>query len=150
MNIEHILEELENLLLEAPRVPFTNKRMIEEDDLARLLDELRDALPGAVMEANHIITDRQRILEDAQREAQNIVDQGKSYVSKLTDENIITRQAQDQANDIINQARKAAYELQCDANAYADNVFTHLENNLEKALEVIRQGHTNINQNKIS
>lgn len=148
MNIEHILEELENLLLEAPRVPFTNKRMIEEDDLARLLDDLREALPGEIMEANRIIADRQRILEDSQREAQNIVDQGKSYVSKLTDENIITRQAQDQANDIVNQARKSAYELQCDANVYADNVFAHLENNLEKALEVIRQGHASINQNK--
>jgi len=148
MNIEHILEELENLLLEAPRVPFTNKRMIEEDDLARLLDELREALPGEVIEAKHIISDRQRILEDAQREAQNIVDQGKNYVLKLTDESIITRQAQDQANDMVNQARKTAYELQSDANVYADKVFTHLENNLEKALEVIRQGHASINQNK--
>lgn len=148
MNIEQILEELENLLLEAPRVPFTNKRMIEEDDLARLLDELREALPGEVMEANHIISGRQRILEEAQKEAQNIVDQGKTYVSRLTDENIITRQAQEQASEILNQARKAAHELQCDANDYADNVFTHLENNLEKALEVIRQGHANINQNK--
>ena len=150
MNIEQVLEELENMLLEAPRVPFTNKRMIEEDDLARLLDELREALPNEVREANHIINDRQRILEDAQREAQNIVDQGKSYVSKLTDENIISRQAQEQANEIVNQARKTAYELQNDASVYADSVFNHLEKNLEKALEIVRQGHSSLNQNKNS
>lgn len=148
MSIEQILEELENMLLEAPRVPFTNKRMIEEDDLARLLDELRESLPGEVREANHIISDRQRILEEAQREAQNIVDQGKNYISKLTDENIITRQAQEQANEIINQARKAAHELEIDASSYADSVFTHLEKNLEKALEVVRQGHVSINQKR--
>lgn len=150
MNIEVILEELENLLLEAPRVPFTNKRMIEEDDFARLLDELREVLPTEVMEANHILKDRQRILEEAQREAHDIVDQGKNYVAKLADENIITRQAHEQAAEIMNEARKASLELKDDANTYASNVFSHLENNLEKALEIVRQGHASIPQNKNS
>ncbi|MCX7780767.1 MAG: ATPase [Negativicutes bacterium] len=148
MTIEEILEEMENMLLDAPRVPFTNKRMIEEDELARLLDELREVLPHEVTEAKRIINDRQRIMEEAQREAQNIVNQGKTYISKLTDENIITKQAQDQADEIVNQARKAAWELQGEANAYADNVFQHLERNLEKALEVVRQGRASFHQNK--
>jgi len=32
MTVEEIIEEMEALLLEAARVPFTNKRIIEEDD----------------------------------------------------------------------------------------------------------------------
>jgi cell division septum initiation protein DivIVA len=149
MTIETILEELENLLLDAPRVPFTNKRMIEEDDLARLLDDLREVLPTEVIEANRLIHDRQRILEEAQKEAQNIIDQGKNYVCKLTDENIITKQAQEQANEMLAQAKKEAGVLHGEANAYADNVFRHLESNLEKTLEIIRQGHASLNQNKV-
>ena len=49
------------------------------------------------MEANRIITERKLILEQAQRDAQNIVEQAKNYIHKLTDENSITRQAQEQA-----------------------------------------------------
>ena len=148
MSIEEILDEMEIVLLDAPRVPFTNKRMVEEDEFARLLDELREALPVEVKEANKILNNRQKIMEDAQKEAQSIIDQGKNYVSKLTDENVITRQAQDQANEIVAQAQKSADELRADAVLYADNVFTHLEGNIEKAIEVIRQGHAALNQKK--
>lgn len=146
MTIEGILDELEGLLIDAARVPFTNKRVLEEDDVARLLDELREALPGTIAEANKIMAERQRILEDAQREAQGIVEKAKNYTIKLTDENMITKQAQEQSNEILNQAQKQAADLHNDAVAYADQVFKHLSGNLEKALEVVRQGHNDLHQ----
>lgn len=148
MTIEEILDQLEGLLLEAARVPFTNKRVIEEDDLARLLDDLREALPGEVVEAKRIVAERQRILEDAQREAQNIVDQAKNYIHKLTDENIITRQAQEQATELIALAKQDAKNLQNDAVSYADEVFKHIEANLEKTLEIVKQGHGKLHTGK--
>lgn len=148
MTVEEILEEMENLLLEAARVPFTNKRVIDEDDLGRLIDELREILPGELMEANRVIAERQRIMEDAQKEAQNIVDQGKNYIHRLADESAITRQAQEQAGEIIQQAHKAANELRGDSLAYADEVFSYLEENLIKALETVRGGHGKLTQNK--
>ncbi|MEG6584096.1 ATPase [Dendrosporobacter sp. 1207_IL3150] len=148
MTIDEILDEIENMLVDSTRVPFTNKLVIEEDDLIRLLDELREVMPQEIKDAAKIVSERQRILEEAQKEAQNIVDQAKVYGTKLTDENIISKQAQEQANEIVLQARKAARDLQNDAITYADDVFTHLENNLKKALEVVQQGHNNLQQNK--
>ncbi len=141
MTVEEILDELDNLLLDSARVPFTNKRVVEEDEVAHLLDALRDTLPNDIVEAKRILAERQRILEEAQREAQSIVDQAKSYIAKMTDENIITKQAQDQAGEIINHARKEAKDLRHDAIIYADEVFKHLELHLEKVLEVVKQGH---------
>ena len=148
MTVEEIIDEMENLLLEAARVPFTNKRVIDEDDLGRLIDELREVLPGEIMDANRIIAERQRILEDAQKEAQGIVDQGKNYIHKLTDENAITRHANEQAGDIIQQAQREARELKGDALAYADDVFGYLEENLAKALDIVRQSHGKLRQSK--
>jgi cell division septum initiation protein DivIVA len=146
MTIEGILDELESLLIDAARVPFTNKRVLEEDDVARLLDELREALPSTIAEANKIIAERQRILEDAQKEAKSIVEKAKNYTIKLTDENMITKQAQEQSTEILTQAHQQASDLQKDAIAYADQVFKHLSGNLEKALEVVRQGHNELHQ----
>lgn len=148
MTIEEILEEMETLLLEGGRVPFTNKRLLEEDDLGSLIDELREVLPGELMEAKRIIAERQQILDQAQKEAQSIVDQAKSYISKMTDENSITRQAQEQANEIILQAKKSARDLQADSVGYADEVFCYLEENLARTLEVIRQSHAKLHQSK--
>lgn len=148
MTVEQILDEMEALLLEAARLPFTDKRMIEEDEFCRLLDDLREVLPGELMEANRIIAERQRILEDAQKEAQSVVDQAKGYIHKMTDESIITKQAQEQANEIIAQAQKASRDLKSDSVAYADEVFGYLEENLEKTLDVVRQSHGRIHQGK--
>ena len=150
MPIEEILDEIENLMVDSTRVPFTNKLIIEEDDLIRLLDELREMLPQEIKDAAKVVGDRQRIIEEAQKEAQHIIDQAKVYGTKLTDENIISRQAQEQANELLNQAQKAARDLQNDSIVYAEDVFKHLEGNLQKALEVVQQGRSNLQQNKQS
>ncbi len=150
MAIEEILDEIENMLVGSTRVPFTNKLVVEEDDIIRLLDELREVLPQEMKEAAKIVNERQRILEEAQKEAQNIVDQAKVYGVKLTDENIIAKQAQEQANELILQATKSARDLQKDSITYAEDVFKHLEANLQKALEVVQQGHNTLQQNKQS
>jgi len=148
MTVHEILEEIENLLLDAARVPFTNKRLIDEDELGRLIDELGEVLPGELMEANRIIAERQRIIEEAQKEAQGIVDQGKNYIHRLTDENVITRQAQEQAGEIVQHAQKQARELCADAVNYADDVFSYLEENLIKTLEVVRESRGKLHHAK--
>ena len=148
MSVEKLLDNMENMLIESARLPFTNKRVVEEDDLARFLDELRELLPKELEEAKKIINERQRMLDDAQKEAQNIIDQAKAYVLKLTDENIINKQAQEHANELVNQAQKAAYDLKNDSVAYADEVFRHVVTHLEKTLDVVRQGQRDLQQSK--
>lgn len=144
MTVEEILDELDNLLLDAARVPFTNKRVVEEDEIAHFLDALRETIPNDIVEARRILTERQRILEEAQREAQNIVEQAKSYIAKMTDENVITKQAQEQANELVDNARREAKDLRRDSVGYADEVFKHLELHLEKVLDVVKQGHSDL------
>lgn len=150
MSIEKLLDDMENMLVEAARVPFTNKRVIEEDDLAKFLDDLRELMPKELDEAKHIIAERQRILDEAQKEAQGIVEQAKTYCIKLTDENLINKQAQEQAGELVMQAHKTAKDLQSDAVNYADQVFKHVSAHLERTLEVVQQGHRELLQNKKS
>lgn len=157
MTIEEIFEELETLLMESSHVPFTNKRIIEEDELVRLLDYLREVIPQEVLEARKVLAERTQIIENAQRDAQRVVDQAKVYGAKMTDDNIISRQAQEQAQhvlqqtqeqarDLQRQAQEQAKQLQLDSANYADEVFRHLAGNLEKALEVVRQGHAELHR----
>ena len=132
MTIEEIFDELETLLMESSHVPFTNKRIVEE-------------------------AERTQIVENAQREAQRVVEQAKVYGAKMTDDNIIAKQAQEQAQQIMQQAQEQARDLtrqsqeqarqlQQDSTTYADEVFRHLSGNLEKALEVVRQGHAELHR----
>ena len=144
MTIDEILEEMENLLVDATRVPFTNKRVIEEDDMTRLIDELQEALPGEILEAGRILSERRRIIEEAQKEAQSTIEQAKAYVERITDENAITKQAHEQAAEIVQKAHNTARDLQCDALKYAEEVFKHLSSNLGGAMEIVQRGHNDV------
>lgn len=144
MTVHKILDEMDILLQDSSRVPFTNKVIVEEEELARLIDELRDALPNEIMEANRIMSERKRIMEDVQKEAQTIVDQAQNYVSRMTDDASIKQQAQEQADVIIQQAKDRAQGFENEAVQYAEEVFKYLEANLAKVLESIQQGRDNL------
>lgn len=150
MRFEEVLNELENLLLDASRIPLTNKRVIEELELARIMDELRDSLPEELEQAREILQQRQRILDEAQDEARHIVDQAKQYVLRLTEENVITKQAQEQANEIVVQAQQMSEQLKKDSVQYAHDVFRHLEEHLSKVTEVVREGHATLKTTSLS
>lgn len=146
MATDDILDEIEHLILEAGRVPFTNKRVIEEDDLVRLLDELRTDLPRELQEAQTLLKEKKQLLEAAQDEANKIIEQAKTYAIKLTNEHPITLQAQEQAKELMDKTTSEVQELREDSVRYADEVFQHLDKNVSQALEVIRQAHTSLKQ----
>jgi len=148
VTIEQLLDELDALLDDGARVPFTNKIMVEEDFLERIVENIRRTLPQEIAEARTIVGERQAILDQAKQEAQHIMDQAKGYVAKLTDDNIISKQAQEQANELLSQANKNAKEMQAEANRYAVDVLRQLEKNMEKALETVRQGRSNLQGGK--
>lgn len=148
MAIEEILDEIENLVVEAKRVPFTNKCMIEDDDLVRLIDDLRNELPQEIQRANAVIEMQQQTINEAKAEANRIVDQAKSHAVSLVNETEILRQAQAQAEAIMDKTMKNANELKQDSLNYAEEVFNHLVNNIGGALEVVQQAKDELNSKR--
>lgn len=148
MAIDEILDELENLVVEARRVPFTNKCVIEDDDIVRLIDNLRTVLPQEIQDASSLMQERQNILNDAKTEANKIIDQAKSYAMKLVAENEIVKQAQIDANEIMAKTIDNANSLKSDSLKYADEVFDHLVRNVSNTLEVVKQAKENLQQEK--
>jgi len=148
MNIEKLLDDMESMLLDAPRVPLTNKRVLEEDDIGAFIDEIRELLPKEIFEARRILSEKQRILDEAQREAHNMVEQAKRYVTKLTDEHVIAKQAEEQANHMLSEARRTSQDLRRDSLNYAGDVFNHLSMNLERALEAVRNAQRDLQKSQ--
>ena len=146
MAVNDILDEIENLVVDARRVVFTNKCSIEEDDLIRLVDELRNELPQQISKADQVVQEQQRILDAARQEASRIVDQAKDYAMKLTDENEVFQQAQAKAQEIMEKTILNSRELKRDSVQYANQVFDHLAANISSTLNVVQQAKEDLNQ----
>ena len=139
MKTEKLLEELENLIETSSHMPLTNKKMIEEEDIMRLVDALTESLPIELEESRRIVAERDRIITEGKQQAEALVAQAKEYIQKLTEESELVKQAQEHANHIIAEANKSSEELKNSSIQYASDVFKYVESNLEKTLESLKE-----------
>ena len=135
MKTEKLLEDLENLIETSGRIPMTTKKMIEEDDIMHILDSINESLPLELEESRRIVNEKDKILADAQRQADTLIAQAKDYIAK---------QAQEHANEIITYANQSSEELKSSSIQYAGDVLKYVESNLEKTLESLRQNRESL------
>ncbi len=154
-DVERILEELENLVLEATRVPLTKKRMIEEEPLSVLMDELRLVLPNELKHARQVLNEQQRIIQEAQQEAKRIIEQAREKAEAMVREEPIMQEAQEKSRNLLMKSQQEsesirgaadayAAKLQKDATDYANEIFSYIEATLQKTQEVVAQGHASL------
>lgn len=146
MRTEKLLEDLENLTESASRIPMTSKLVIEEEEIMNILDAINESLPLEMEESRRVIAERDKILADAQRQADTLIAQAKEYINKLTDESELVKQAQAQANQIIGAANQSSDELKNSSLQYASDVLRYVESNLEKTLESLRVNRESLKQ----
>ncbi len=146
MNTEQLLEDLETLVETSNRIPMTTKRMVEEDEMMRIIDSIQESLPLELEESRRIVAEKDAVLADAKKQAEDLIAQAKEYISKLTAESEIVKAAQEQANEIIANANKSSEELRNSSVQYGADVLKYVESNLEKTLESIRQNRESLRQ----
>lgn len=91
MEIFTLLESLEEILESGSKVPFSSKVMVDIDELRDILEDIRLKLPDELKQAKWVKEERQRIIEDAQKEADNIIQNAESKIVTMIDENAITK-----------------------------------------------------------
>lgn len=161
MSVNDILDEIENLVVDGKHIVFTNKSIIEEPDLVRLVDDLRNELPLELQKAGQIMQDRDGIISAARDEATSIVEKAKEYANKLCDESEIVIQSQEKANLIMEQAKaqeqdimektmQNSRQLKENAEQYANQVFDHMISNVSNALSILQQAKEELNRRQSS
>jgi len=138
MEILSILETLEEVIEKSISVPFSGKCMVDREEILEIIKEMRLKLPDDIKQAKWVKEERQKILLEAQKEANNIIKDAENKIASLVDEHEITKKAYEQANEIVSNAQKNAREIRLGTKEYADNVLSKVEEILEETLEVIR------------
>ncbi len=129
MEVLNSIEKAEDLIEKG--WSFFGASMVNKSEMLELLKEIRVKLPDEVKQAKWIKEERQRILLEAQKEAEMIVKEAENRIVSMVDENEITRKAYDQANETIINAQKTAREIKQNSLEYADEVISKVEENLK-------------------
>ena len=140
MDILHLIDRLEALLNEGSHPPLTKKVMIDEQRAWEIIDQMRVAIPEEVKKAKRINQERDRIIAQANEESARIIELGKEEAQQLASDTEIAKQAQARANTIVERAQREADALKADADDYTIQVLSKLEEDLAKALSIVRNG----------
>lgn len=147
----HLIDRLENLITSATPVLMTQKRMINEAEVLEIIDQLRVAIPEELRQAKRVNQERERMLADAQAEADRIVANAQQQAALMLQESELVKAAEQHAEALIEDARAEARrvlddaeakseQMHRDADEYAFEVLSTLENELNKHLLAVRKG----------
>ena len=138
MEILAILETLEDVIEKSTNMPFLGKSLVDKEEILEIIKEIRLKLPDDLKQAKWVKEERQRILLEAQKEANNIIKDAENRISSLVDEHEITKKAYEQANEIVSNAQKNARDIRLGTREYADSILNKVEEILKDTLEVVQ------------
>jgi Fe2+ transport system protein B len=141
MEIFRILDEMELLLKGSRKMPLSGgKSLVEANRFLDRVDRIRAILPEELETAKILLAERERIVNEACSEASQYIEQSKSEVARMVDDNEITRNAMNVAQEIIAKGERVSSQMRQDADEYADGVLGHIEFVLRKGLDTVVQG----------
>lgn len=139
MEIISILNALEDLIEKSTGLPLTGKCLVDREEVFEIISEMRMKLPEEIKQAVWINEERQKILQEAKKEANGIVKDAENRIPTLVDEHEITQKAYEKAEDIVAAAQKNAMEIKKGINDYADGILNKLEEILRDTMNVIER-----------
>jgi len=101
-------------------------------------------LPEEIRQAKWVVRERERILDEAKTEAEEMKEDARSKIIKLAQESEVVKEAKLQSEEIIAEAYKTASEIKSGAHQYADDVLFSVESRLQRTLAIIDEGRSEL------
>lgn len=134
-----LINELEDLIDKGVPVPFTGRCLLDKDELLELIQEIKLKLPTDLEQAKWIKAERENIISDAKKEAEEIIKTANDKLIALIDENEITKQAAEKANSIVERANADAKTTKNESYQYADRLLENVETVAHRAIYELEQ-----------
>ncbi|QHC31570.1 ATP synthase F0 subunit B [Streptomyces sp. HF10] len=140
MDVQKKLDEIVSAVAGARAMPMSASCVINRADLLAMLEEVRQALPGSLAQAQELIGDREQMVEQARREAERIIETAHAERGSLVSGTEVARRSQAEADRILAEARSEAEEVRAEADDYVDSKLANFEVVLTKTLGSVGRG----------
>jgi cell division septum initiation protein DivIVA len=150
MDIQHLIDRLEELFNESRPLWFTHSVIVDEDRMLDIIDQMRVSIPEEIKKAQQLLVQRDRILAQAQEEANRTLSLAREKSEQFVERDGIVSAAQVRAEQIIAQARVECDATKREADEYVLDTLTRLEMEMERSLSQVRNGIRALNVEKDS
>lgn len=147
MDVLDLIDEVEDIVEAGTSIPFTNKVMVNKEELLDIFKEIRIKLPDEIKQAAWIKDERQRILADAQKDADTMLNEANYKLEELIDEEEVIRIANTRAEEIISRAQSSAKEIRIGSMEYADSLLLETQESLKEVIQLLNENRKELRGN---
>ena len=122
MEVLTLLETLQEMLDRSSNIPLTKKSLVDKEAIIDVVNEIKLKLPDELKQAKWVKEERQKILVDAQKEANQLIKEAENRIIAMIDEHEITKKAYEQKAEIIDSANAFSKDLINGTKKYADEI----------------------------
>lgn len=180
LELQEQLQRLEEIIvLDGLKLPLTNRTVVDEEQLLSQLLAVERSIPDTMRAAEEILKKKEEIINRAQQYAQEVIKSAEKQAAQIADELTIIQQAEREAQQLQKQvqseidtlrqrnlsevervrrqtqqeidAMRQAAQVECEqvqreADVYADHVLKDLEGQLGGMLNVIQNGRSHLSK----
>lgn len=139
IELDDLIDELEDVLAEGRRVPFSTRLLIDEDRILDIIDRMRVAVPNEIKQARRVIGEQDRLLGEAQAKVQQALEE-QGLLAAVEAERV----------RLIEQAERDASGIRAGADEYAIQVLGEIEQRLLKLTTNVQSGLSELRKNETS
>ena len=132
MEIEEILASIEEILEQAKSVPFSDKVLVDREELFDLITDIRLKMPTEIEQSKWVLEEKNRIIVDAQREAEAKLKEAEEERAKMINEHEVTKKAYSQAEEIVENAKRVSKDMRMGAKEYADDLLMQIDDQMKQ------------------
>lgn len=148
MDILHLVDRLEELVMEGRAIPFSARVIVDEERFLDIVDQMRVSIPEEIKKARRIQQERERIIAQANEEAGRIVSLAQEEAQGLVSDHETVKTAEARAAIILERTHNEARQIRSDADEYVLEVLGQLEYQLDGLLTTVRNGLRRVQQSR--
>jgi vacuolar-type H+-ATPase subunit H len=168
MDILHLIDRLEEMVVDARRLPVGGGAVIPRQRLLDLIDRMRVAVPREVYDARELVEKQEEILHKARDEAALMLAEARARLEERITDAAVVKAADERSKEIVAQAQARAEEMvrsaeeqsrgrlddaqesaraqMHEADVYALKTLRRLETELDGFLTTVRKGIDTLDQ----
>lgn len=130
MDILYLVDRLENLIAGSRRMPLVSQIIVKESDILNIIDQLRTTIPDEIKQARRVIQDKERILAQAQAEANALLARARTESEQAVNREGLLRAAETRSQEMVRRAEEEAEQLKVEADGYVIETLRALRDHL--------------------
>jgi hypothetical protein len=130
IKVMQLLDELEEILQNASKVPFSDKAIVDSEEIESIIEDMRLSMPKDIQQAKWVTDEKDRIINEARTEYDKVIVAAKKQAEYLVDNDAIMKEAEKRAAAILSEAENHSRYMKLRSYEYIDKLLYDMQNDI--------------------